>query len=131
MPTEPPNTRLPPRDRNAALIAAAREQFQQTPSHGDSSQSIAAFDAVRAEFQKYEVVRELHRGGQGVVYLAVQRGTRRQVAIKMVREGPFASPSERRRFQREIEILGTLKHPNIVTIHDSGTVAGSSYYVMD
>lgn len=131
MTADQPNSRFAESGRNAELIAAAREQFLQTPSARRSASADAELEAIRAEFGNYELVRELHRGGQGVVYLAWQRGTRRRVAIKMVREGPFASPGERARFQREIEILGGLDHPNIVTIHDSGVVRGNSYYVMD
>src|SRR5262245_21215853 len=45
----------------------------------------------------YELVREIHRGGQGVVYQAVQRSTRRDVAIKVMRQGPFATLADRAR----------------------------------
>jgi tetratricopeptide (TPR) repeat protein/predicted Ser/Thr protein kinase len=79
----------------------------------------------------YELIREIHRGGQGVVYLAHQAATRRQVALKVMREGPFSRPHEQERFEREVLILGRLDHPNIVTIHDSGKAAGFFYYVMD
>lgn len=79
----------------------------------------------------YEVHEEVHRGGQGVVFRAVQKSTKRDVAIKVLREGPLAAESERARFQREVEILATLNHPNIVTIHDSGSIDGCHYLVMD
>ncbi|GMU35229.1 MAG: tetratricopeptide repeat protein [Planctomycetia bacterium] len=79
----------------------------------------------------YDVRGEIHRGGQGVVYRAVQKFTQRDVAIKVLREGPFSGPGERARFQREVEILAGLSHPNIVTIHESGIVDGSLYFVMD
>src|SRR5262245_34368040 len=45
-------------------------------------------------FPGYELLRELHRGGQGVVYQAIQKATRRKIAIKVMREGPFASQRE-------------------------------------
>ncbi len=79
----------------------------------------------------YELIGEIHRGGQGVVYEGVQRSTRRRVAIKVLREGPFAAVHERARFEREARILASLQHPHIVTIHDSGEVAGHFYLVMD
>ncbi len=80
----------------------------------------------------YHIERELHRGGQGVVYLAEQLSTRRRVAIKLVRDGPFAGPRELARQQREVQILAQLRHPGIVTIHDSGTAPGGQFYfVMD
>lgn len=83
------------------------------------------------EIPGYSVVRELHHGGQGVVYLAVQHATKREVAIKVMRQGPFATVADRARFEREIEALGKLEHPNIVTVHDAGVVAGFHYFVMN
>lgn len=79
----------------------------------------------------YTLLRELHRGGQGVVYQAIQKSTQRKVAIKLLREGPFAGDADRARFEREVRVLGQLQHPNIVTIHDSGSSAGCYYLVMD
>ena len=80
----------------------------------------------------YEIVRELSRGGQGVVYQAIQQSTRRKVAIKVLLEGPYASKSASRRFEREIELIAQLKHPNIISIFHSGTTADErQFYVMD
>ena len=76
-------------------------------------------------------MREIQRGSQGVVYRAVHTSTHRDVAIKVMLEGPFANPRDRLRFEREVEILGQLKHPNIVTVYDSGEISGHFYYVMD
>ncbi len=79
----------------------------------------------------YQILKEIHRGGQGVVYQAIQKSTKRKVAVKVMKEGPFAGPSDKARFDREVQILGALHHPNIVAIHDSGEAAGHFYYVMD
>jgi WD40 repeat protein len=79
----------------------------------------------------YEILGEIHRGGQGVVYRALQKTTRRKVAIKVMREGPFAGWRDRTRFEREVQILGALNHPSIVTIHESGTASGCHFFVMD
>ena len=80
----------------------------------------------------YDILRELSHGGQGVVYLAVQRSTKRKVAIKVLLSGRYASRSARHRFEREIELVASLKHPNIIAVFDSGTTAeGYEYYVMD
>jgi len=79
----------------------------------------------------YRLIREVHRGGQGVVYQAIQASTQRKVAIKVMKEGPFAGSLDKARFDREVQILGQLNHPNIVAIHDSGTAAGSFYFVMN
>lgn len=96
---------------------------------GDSGRGFA--DCAPAEFPGYALLECIHHGGQGIVYRAIQESTKREVAIKVVREGPFATRVEQARLQREAEVLGQLRHPNIVAIHDSGTVAGCFYLVMD
>ncbi len=81
----------------------------------------------------YTLRRVIHAGGQGVVYEALQHATRRTVALKTVRTAPHAvaAASGQARLQREVYLLGSLRHPNIVTIHDSGTSDGQFYFVMD
>ena len=80
----------------------------------------------------YELIEELHRGGQGIVYRALQNSTKREVAIKILPEGPYASPSARKRFEREIDIIAQFRHPNVITIFDTGETADRHlYYVMD
>ncbi|USN98303.1 MAG: protein kinase [Phycisphaeraceae bacterium] len=133
------------------LPPAPEPALFETPSRGDppsSSGEIGLIEAARMQAQHrsrpamrgvgmaasipgYTIVRELHRGGQGVVYLARQEGTGRQVAIKLMREGALARQSDRLRFEREIQVLAQLNNPNIVTIHDSGVAGGCGYYVMD
>ncbi|HKQ47303.1 MAG TPA: protein kinase [Phycisphaerae bacterium] len=85
----------------------------------------------RLDIPGYTIVREIHRGGQGVVYQAVQHSTKRDVAIKIMKQGPFATLADRVRFDREIETLGRLNHPHIVAVHDAGTAAGFHYFVMN
>jgi len=79
-------------------------------------------DAAPDLIPNYQLLREISRGGQGIVYKAIQKTTKRQVAVKVMREGPFAGPRDRIRFEREIEVLAQLNHPNIVAILDSGVV---------
>ncbi|MCH7813059.1 MAG: protein kinase [Planctomycetes bacterium] len=80
----------------------------------------------------YQIVRELHRGGQGVVYEALQRSTKRKVAVKVLLAGAHASKVARRRFEREIDLVAQLRHPNIITVFDSGTTSdGNLYCIMD
>jgi len=83
-------------------------------------------------FPGYEIQREIHRGGQGVVYLANQINAKRRVAIKVMHGGATLGSKGRVRFEREVQLLGQLNHPNIVKLHDSGVTAdGSFFYVMD
>ena len=78
----------------------------------------------------YEIREEIGRGGMGVVYRALQKATKREVAIKVLLEGPFASRSTRRRFEREVELAAQLQHPHIVTILESGIASGRYYCAM-
>lgn len=83
-------------------------------------------------FAGYELRGQLSSGGQGVVFRAYQTATKRDVAIKVLRSGGDASFAARRRFEREVELASQLRHPNIVTIFDSGVAsAGEHFYVMD
>jgi len=79
----------------------------------------------------YQIVREIHRGGQGVVYEAIQEATKTPVAIKVLLEGSFADRHSKRRFKREINLVSGLRHPHIVRVHDSGLIDGKYYYVME
>jgi len=79
----------------------------------------------------YALEREIHRGGQGTVYRAVQKGTGRRVAVKLLHDHALGEPLERARFEREMHVLASLQHPNIVAIHDGGSHDGRFYLVMD
>jgi serine/threonine-protein kinase len=79
--------------------------------------------------ERYRIVRELGRGGMGVVYLATDLKHDRAVAVKLVRPG-LAAALGKSRFLREIEIAAKLHHPHIVSLYDSGEANGSIYYVM-
>ncbi len=83
------------------------------------------------QLQDYRIIRELSSGGQGAVYEAVQLSTRRTIALKLLLEGPGASRRSQQRFEREIELIASLRHPNIVAVHDSGITRGQYYYAMD
>ncbi len=73
-----------------------------------------------AQLGRYRIIRKLADGGMGTVYLAEQDRPRRQVALKVIRGG-LASPDAIARFELEAELLGTLEHPGIATIHEAGT----------
>lgn len=79
----------------------------------------------------YQILAEIQRGGQGAVYRAIQQSTHRTVALKVLLGGPFATPSQRRRFEREIDVVARLRHPNIVTLYDSGIAEGRYYFAME
>src|SRR5271165_7103630 len=72
----------------------------------------------------FEILDELGRGGMGVVYKARQINLNRLVAIKMVLAGAHASPVALARFHNEAQAIASLKHPDIVQIHDFGQAGG-------
>lgn len=76
------------------------------------------------------VVRELGRGGMGIVYEAVQEPLGRRVAVKVLPRHALGDSASRRRFLREAQVVARLEHPNIVPIHAVGEQDGLPYYVM-
>jgi hypothetical protein len=79
----------------------------------------------------YEIVRELGRGGMGVVYLARQKSLDRLVAVKVLRPGELAFGPMVRRFLDEAKHLARLRHPNLVSVHEVGEAGGEPYFSMD
>jgi len=78
----------------------------------------------------YEVLRELGRGGMGVVYLARQAGLDRLVAVKVMR-WPHAGIEDVLRFRSEATAAARLQHPNIVQIHEVGEQDGQPFFVLE
>jgi serine/threonine-protein kinase len=78
---------------------------------------------------RYDLDKEIGRGGMATVYLARDRKHRRKVAVKVFRSELSASVGTER-FLREIEIAAQLSHPHILPLYDSGHADGFLYYVM-
>ncbi|MCP3979652.1 MAG: serine/threonine protein kinase [bacterium] len=80
----------------------------------------------------YRIVGKLGEGGGGVVYEAEQQNPRRRVALKVIRGGLLVDETRLRLFQREIDTLARLKHPNIGAIYESGcTSDGQQFFAME
>ncbi len=82
-------------------------------------------------FGRYEIERELARGGMGIVYVARDPTLKRRVALKVLIAGENADREAIRRFVREARSAGQLRHPNIIAVHDAGEIDGRHYFTMD
>src|SRR5215470_3003158 len=88
-------------------------------------------DLTGTRLGDFEIVRELGRGGMGVVYEARQLSLNRQVALKVLSSGLDLSPKAVQRFRREAEAAAKLHHTNIVPIYATGEDNGVHYYAME
>ncbi len=79
----------------------------------------------------YVLLDKLGEGGMGAVFSARHLLMRRTVALKLIRDELLAHPSARLRFLREVELLGRLSHPHIVTAHDAEQSEGRLFLVME
>jgi tetratricopeptide (TPR) repeat protein len=79
---------------------------------------------------EYRIVREIGRGGMGVVYEAVQTSLNRRVALKVLPAGALLSANALERFSREATTSGRLHHTNIVPVYAVGEEQGIYYYAM-
>jgi WD40 repeat protein/predicted Ser/Thr protein kinase len=79
---------------------------------------------------RYEIERELGRGGMAVVYLGRDPFMKRYVAVKVLPHQFTTAPELRTRFQREAEVIASLEHPAIVPVYDFGEYEGQPFIVM-
>ncbi len=122
----------------AAIQVAAKGEKRVTPDNV----RLAGLDFAGFEFGPYRILGEIARGGMGVLFRAKQANAipdnpkaklPSEVALKviMTRAGAHAAAADTERFIREIRVLITLHHPNIVRIWDAGVENGLQYYTME
>lgn len=104
----------------ARVASLSRTGLWNPPARGD----------LPGAFGRYRVLRELGRGGMGVVYLAEDERLGRRVALKASAPRWLATDRARARFDREVRAAAQLRHPGIVPIFDVGEDQGVLYYTM-
>lgn len=87
-------------------------------------------DPTGTSLDRYRIVREIGRGGMGIVYEARDDRLERTVAIKRMSPERLDARA-RERFLREARAAAALDHPNIVTVHDAGEAGGFPYLVLE
>ncbi len=88
-------------------------------------------DPVGRRLGDFDIIREIGRGGMGIVYEARQVSLKRNVALKVLKRGVRVDPRAVQRFRREAEAAAMLRHSGIVPIFATGEEAGLHYYAME
>src|SRR5205085_5304920 len=109
-----------------ACVDLLEEVWPRQPAPAEPSPPLAA-PPIPTHFGRFHLVRELGRGGFGVVFLAVDPVLGRRVALKVPRPEVLLTPALRERFLREGRAAAGLDHPNVVPVHEAGEAGGVCY----
>ena len=98
--------------------------------HLDETELISSKLPIEKCFGPYRILREIGRGGMGIVYEAFHEPLNRRVALKVLKAHPAAGSQQLRRFRREARAVARLQHPAIVPVFDIGEHEGICYFAM-
>jgi eukaryotic-like serine/threonine-protein kinase len=114
-----------------AVGSDASRQVEATGQFDSERKSAASASLpLPCRWGDYELLAEIGRGGMGIVYHARQESLSRDVAVKMIIEGRFASRLDQQRFQKEAESAARLDHPAIVPVYEVGHFDDRPYFTM-
>ena len=115
------------------LVHAAKGLLVAPAAGGAHSTTIVPDDQtmVAAEIGEYELLEKIGQGGMGAVYKARQKKLKRIVAIKLLPKERLADPKAVARFEREMEAVGAVDHPNIVRAMHAGEHEGQPYLAIE
>lgn len=97
---------------------------------GQSDGKVSLRERTPTQLGDFKIVREIGRGGMGIVYEAIQESLNRRVALKLLPRHSLLGEKQLKRFRREAELTASLHHTNIVPVFGVGENDGFYYYVM-
>jgi WD40 repeat protein/serine/threonine protein kinase len=118
------------RDLFPALVLMEKNRPQGDEGTGPERATAAGDDSRLERLGDYRILREVGRGGMGIVYEAEQESLGRHVALKVLPVAALLNPKHLQRFRRESKAAARLHHTNIVPVYGVGEQQGMHYYVM-